>query len=378
MRMMLTNNPFITDPAVFAVGNDYQIMAVTNEELLFFVEVNGKRYYDHSNGVLRSKMRAHRVVIPMTEVDDARAYVVCFRRVHCRKGDFSETGEIERIEYAFRPVPKTGEICIYQISDAHQKPDLPQKSAMYYGKKLHLLIINGDTFDYCNTEEDFDYLYRLIADVTHGELPVVFAKGNHDNKGVVAEKLAEYTPVRDGKSYYTFRLGCIWGLVLDSGENCVDTSPEYGNTVCHHEFRQEETKYIKDVISRFVQEYAAEGIEYRMIVSHCAINNVRCKPFDIEVDIYQEWVNLINTYIRPDFMMSGHLHITTVCMPDDVLDTLGLNCPVIIGANPVGWQTGILTDFIGCAVSLQKDKVTVRFTDTQQKVVETHTFFKKF
>lgn len=368
---------FLYTPAVFAVGNTYQIMAITDEEILYFVEVNGKRYYDHSNGVIRSKTRVHRAVVPMAELDHAKGYTVGYCLVKKRKGDFSETGEVETLNFSFRSIPGMGKINIYQVSDSHQKPSLPHKAGQYYGKDLHLLIINGDTYDYCNQERDFDYLYSIIESITHGEIPVVFAKGNHDNKGVLAENLEEYTPVRNGRSYYTFRLGRLWGLVLDCGENCVDESPEYGNTVCHHYFRLEETEYIKDVISRANEEYLAEGVEVRMIVSHCAITNVREKPFDIEIDIYQEWVDLINQNIHPDFIISGHLHITTVCFPGGELDTLGQSCPVIIGANPVGWQTGVLTDFIGCAVELDGNQVNVLFTDTAFSVVEKHTFERK-
>lgn len=371
------SNVFLYTPAVFAVGNTYQIMAITDEEILYFVEVNGKRYYDHSNGVIRSKTRVHRAVVPMSELDRAKGYTIGYRLVKERKGDFSETGEVETLNFSFRSIPGMGKINIYQVSDSHQKPALPHKAGQYFGKDLHLLIINGDTYDYCNQERDFDYLYSIIESITHGEIPVVFAKGNHDNKGILAEKLEEYTPVRNGRSYYTFQLGRLWGLVLDCGENCVDESPEYGNTVCHHQFRLEETEYIKDVISRANEEYLAEGIEVRIIVSHCAITNVREKPFDIELDVYQEWVDLINENIHPDFILSGHLHITTVCFPGGELDTLGQSCPVIIGANPVGWQTGVLTDFIGCAVELDGKQVDVLFTDTAFSVVEKHTFERK-
>ena len=44
--------PFLTSPAVFAAGSSYQIMAVADIELLYWVEVNGRNYYDSSNGVL--------------------------------------------------------------------------------------------------------------------------------------------------------------------------------------------------------------------------------------------------------------------------------------------------------------------------------------
>ena len=361
---------FVSRPVVFAVGESYHIMAVAECEILFWADIGGKRYYDHSNGVLRSRRRAHRVIVPMSELDAHGGYTVCFRRVAERRAAFTKTGEAESLYFPFRPVPAESPVNIYQIADSHQKPALPQKAAQFFGESLHLLILNGDIFDFCDKEEDFDYLFRLAADVTHGEIPTVFAKGNHDNRGILAEKMEEYTPVRDGYSYYSFRLGRIWGLVLDCGENYDDDYSEYGNTVCHHDFRIEEASYIKRIIENRVSEYGAPGVSCRLIISHVAFTNVREKPMDIDIDLFREWTELIKTHIKPHLMLSGHLHFTAVSFPGDALDTLGQPCPVVIGANPVGWQTGILTDFIGTALTLDGDKARIRFTDTECRVKE--------
>lgn len=369
--MRLQTSVFISASAVFSVGKTYQIMAVSDTELLFWVEAGGKRFYDHANGVIRSRTRVHRAVIPAEILDSAGEYAVCYRRMIERKGDYSVTGPEERERYCFRPIPSEGPVHIYQVADAHQKPDFPQRSAGFFDR-LDLLIVNGDTFDYLDRETDFDYLYRLLSDITAGEIPVVFAKGNHDNKGVVAEKLVEYAPTDCGKSYYTFRLGRLWGIVLDCGENCADESPVYGNTVCHHIFREEETEWLRSVIKNAEKEYLADGVEYRIVISHAAITNVRQKPFDIEVELYREWVALVNQMIKPDLMLSGHLHITALSMPGSELDTLGQSCPVIIGANPVGWQTGVLTDYIGCALTLSEKSAEICFTNAERKAVERH------
>ena len=48
-----------THPAVFAVGCDYQIMVPVKERCIMFVEVNGERYYDSSNGINRSETPVH-------------------------------------------------------------------------------------------------------------------------------------------------------------------------------------------------------------------------------------------------------------------------------------------------------------------------------
>lgn len=370
----MMNTPFITSPAVFAAGRCYQIMAVTDTELLYWVEINGKNYYDASNGVMRSACRAHRAVVPMEELDKARRYTICFRRVLSRNGPVPVTGEIERIDYSFRPVPEKGKINIYQAADAHQLDKLPHMAGKYFGKELHLLVLNGDTFDFCHEEKDFDYLYNLAGALTRGEIPIIFTKGNHDNRGYLAEKLAEYTPVIGGRSYYSVRLGNIWALILDCGECCADDYFEYGNTVCHHDFRLEETNFIERIIANSQDEYNAPGVQYRLIISHSPITHIRQAPYNIEIELYSQWTKLINENIRPHFMLSGHLHILEVSEPGGRLDTLGQSCPVVIASKPICNAERRVVDYTGCALVLDDSEVSVLFTDSQKRIVGKHRF----
>ena len=60
-----------TSPAVFAVGDTYQIITPVKSDLLFSVKVGAKEYLDHSNGILRSKVRIHKITVPMHELDGA-------------------------------------------------------------------------------------------------------------------------------------------------------------------------------------------------------------------------------------------------------------------------------------------------------------------
>lgn len=84
---------FKTCPAVFAVKNDYQIMVPVKSDLLFWVTVDGKNYYDHSNGIIRSSTRMHRVNVPMCALDKTGEYTVTYRKIIDRKPYFAETEE---------------------------------------------------------------------------------------------------------------------------------------------------------------------------------------------------------------------------------------------------------------------------------------------
>ena len=50
-----------TAPAVFAVGEDYQIMVEVTAPALMWVEVDGEEYFDESNGIVRSSVTTHRM-----------------------------------------------------------------------------------------------------------------------------------------------------------------------------------------------------------------------------------------------------------------------------------------------------------------------------
>ena len=93
-----------THPAVFAVKDEYQIMVPVKSDLLFWVSVNGKKYYDHSNGIIRSSTRIHRVHIPMTELDSACEYTVSYKKIIDRKPYFPETEPEVSAVYRFRPI----------------------------------------------------------------------------------------------------------------------------------------------------------------------------------------------------------------------------------------------------------------------------------
>lgn len=364
-------------PTVYAVGKKYQIVVYSDYEMLVGIKAGGRIFYDNSNGVKRSLEKVHKITVPSEIIDSAEKYSVCYTRVIERKGDYTQTQDEVTIEFAFKPIKNNGDIKVYQVADAHQKEIFPEKSARYFGDDTDLLVINGDTFDYLNSPEDFEYLLRMTSEIAHGRIPVVFAKGNHDNKGKYAEKLCDYVGTDCGRSYFTFRLGSLWGMVLDCGENCADETDFYGKTVCHHAFREEQTDFIRSVISRAEKEYLEPGVKTRLIVSHCAFNNVRVKPFDIERGIYEEWTKLINDYIKPDLMISAHLHIARCCLPDSDLNTLGLKVPFVIGSDPVGWQTGKITDFIGLALTISDKNVTVEFTDSALKCLERHVLPKR-
>lgn len=341
-------------PTVFACGDKYQIFVSLSEDAVMKVRVGDEIYYDHINGILRSATKIHKVEIPMELLNREKRYTVCYKRILERKPYFPPSEEWIEFTVDFRPVKEDGDINIYHISDSHTLSNEAIKAGSYFGDKLDLLILNGDIPDESNTPESFDEIFKISSVITEGKIPVVYARGNHDTRGSLAEFMSYNIPTLNGKTYYTFRLGCIWGIVLDCGEDKLDTNAEYNETTCFHIHRLEQTEFIKDVIKNSAFEYNAPGIKHRLLISHIVFSYCHREPFNIETELYTEWSKLIRENIKPDLSLHGHYHKTEICPVGSWLDSYGQPATAIIGGKP-SFDKNNGNSFTGCALTLKEN-----------------------
>ena len=354
----------LAKPTVFAVEDQYQIFVPFSEQVIMWVKVGDQIFYDDCNGILRSNTLMHKVLLPMRALDEAGSYTVVYKKIIERK-PYRPTSEPEReITVSFRPVPKQGEIRLYHVADAHNMVDFPIAAGQYFGDSLDLLVLNGDLPNHSGDIRNFDAICYIASGITGGHCPVVFARGNHDTRGLHAEDMPNYIPTRNGWTYYTFRVGCVWGLVLDCGEDKDDSHEEYGGTVCFHQFRLRETEFIKEVIANAKKEYEAEGVQHRLVISHIGFTYIKKAPFDIENEIYTEWCRLMREYIQPELLLYGHYHKTYISPVGSDFDHRGQACTAIIGSKPIRDENKNGLGFVGCGIVLREDdKKRVIFND---------------
>lgn len=331
-----------TYPSVYVVNGEYQICALVTAETTMWVEVDGRNYYDHSNGILRSGKYLHIAHVPQQKLDSARKYKVFVQRLNERKPYFTDYGEVESAEFEFQPVTEKSEYHIVNLADAHNLVDAPIAAGSYFGDKLDLLVMNGDIPNHSGDVNYFKGIYQISGAITKGRVPCVFSRGNHDMRGIYAEQLADYTPTEYGRSYYTFAVGPIWGIVLDSGEDKIDTCQEYGRTVCCAAFREEEEEFIDKVIAK--GEY--KDYNLKLIISHNPFNHKIKPPFDIEQERYARWCSKLKA-VKPTLMLSGHLHECYQEEPGGKHDDYGQPCTMIcssrVNAKKDWYQCGAVT-----------------------------------
>jgi len=349
-----------TAPAVFCVGDTYQIMIPVSRPCLMWVRVGDRCFFDDSNGILRSDCTTHRITVPAKALDGAKKYTLCFRGMIERRPYFSDTEDVVEAEYDFRPVTG-GRTLMYHISDAHNNVDGPVSAAKKFEEEygpIDLLILNGDIPNDSGNIAHFDNIYSIVERITGGHIPTVFSRGNHDMRGIFAEKLADHTPTDGGNSYFTVRVGDIWAILLDCGEDKPDDHPEYGNTVCCHAFRQRQTDFIKKVIENRENEYAAAGVRHRFVISHVPFTHKFRPPFNIEEDTYEQWIRLLEENIEPELMLFGHEHYCGVSRHGDSHDAYGTKCPTVVGS-VCGHDD---TPFTGTGIIVEEGSLQILFT----------------
>ncbi|MBQ7548667.1 MAG: metallophosphoesterase [Clostridia bacterium] len=349
------------DPAVFVVEDNYQIMVPVSSPSLMWIKIGGKCYYDECNGVMRSSNDVHKIKVPKEALDKTGAYTVCERRIPRRRAYFSKPKNLVETVYRFHPVPEKNAKAVL-MSDAHSRVIEPIKAAKNFGD-FDFLIFNGDMQMDSASVKNLLVIFEIAAALTGGTKPIVFSRGNHDLRGIMAEKHTDYAPDNYGSFYYTFRLGSIWGVVLDCGEDKPDDHPEYGGTVCCHEYRLNETEFLKKVCDS--DSYLAEGIETRIVIAHNPFTRVLPPPFDIEKDTYKSWAKMIKEKIKPHAMLCGHIHTEEIYKVGCKYDGLGQPCDIIVAGKPDKKY------YAAAGITFGDTKITVDFIDSDNKKLGT-------
>lgn len=361
------------NPTVCAVGKDYQIMIMAEEEALYSIRIGEKVYYYHTNGIRISTPGMHRIIIPQSVLDEAREYTVIEEIMIERTPYFPKTKEPVEKTYKFVPLTKTENINIYHLADVHGEKEKAINAVGLFGERPDILVMNGDISSTSNTFEDMTLCYEIASAVTKGEFPCVISRGNHDLRGPGAQELEKNMPGKYGKSYYTFRIGSIWGILIDVGEDKNDFNVEYGQVISCHPFRLEQDEWIKDVIDNAKNEYEEDGVEHRIVISHIPFTfKKRLSVFDIERELYSEWARLIKENIKPSFMLCGHTHNACISEPGSEKDDLGNPCTVIVGADVKRDENTKMVSYAGCLITLNKHNADVIF-NTENEIIERNT-----
>ena len=360
----LMPNKLTVEPTVFVSENEYQIIWESKYPSSGWVTAGGEKYVDSVGGQLVFDQTVHKVCVPMDALDAAKGYEIHWQ--HVLKGPLiSKQGKEMSRAYAFRPIDFSDGLQIYHVSDTHSLLKLAGEGAGYWGDQLDLLILNGDIITDIGMPRLLSDAMRLAWDITRGERPVLYTRGNHETRGAAASGLSRYAGAPNaGRWYYTTRLGPLWIAVYDAGEDKADGHEEYGGLADYDLYRKQETAFFDNVIANAEAEFGAAGVEYRLLVSHVPVGS-GSRYYPEVMEAWQAQANRMNL----DLALHGHWHTAEYYAPG-AFKNYGeaANYPVIVGCKPAHTedQNGV---FIGTALEMKPDAVRGWFTDQSHEIV---------
>lgn len=295
-------------PVVYAVEDEYQIVFSTSDSAVAWVSIDGESYYDLFAGSSRSADRVHKVTVPQSVLDGAGGYTVCAQQMLYRGPFGGYKGKVVRESYVFRQVDAGDGLNYAALSDVHEAADAAARAVDREG--LDFVVMLGDMVSMVETEADAQLVNVLAHRVTGGQIPVIYARGNHEIKGEYAEVLYKYVGSKDQSFAYTVTLGdgAVFAAVLDMGEDHEDDWWEYFGTAHFDLYRREQTQMLEQALAQ--GEY--RNYQYRMVVCHIPIVFVD-KDGRFE-SFRQKWTQLLNE-MEMDICLSGHRHQVWMMVP---------------------------------------------------------------
>ena len=291
---------FTYEPVVYAVEDTYQIVFSTNHPATAWVEIDGEAYYDLYAGSMKSQDTVHKIVVPQEKLDAAKAYSIHAEKMIYRGPFGGFKGRQISKEYNFRPVNTEDGLVYYTMTDVHHAHKGAVDAALSV-ENLDFLVILGDSVGMVEYEKDAQFSNLLAHDVTGGEIPVVYARGNHEIKGAYAETLYKYVGSKNESFYYWFTLSDVFGIALDLGEDHDAGWWEYYGTDQFALYHQEQTQFLQQL----AEEKPYKDYRYTLVACHIPIQFVNSRKDHVEVKA--TWTELLNE-IAPDLAVYGHQH----------------------------------------------------------------------
>ena len=346
-------------PVVFAISDRYEIAVNFKYEGICSITVGDKEYFSEVAGIKLSEQTFHKISVPMAELDSAKKYTVNFRRTVIKRSYFPVFEKTVSLTFEFKPILNKDKINAYHLADVHYNFEKGVNCAKFFGDNLDLLIVNGDIGE-VEEEKNFTELYAFLADITGGKIPVIFTRGNHDTRGVLAYRFPQYFPTENGNHYYTTSLGDLFFIILDCGEDKNDDHPEYNSVNLFKQYREKQIDFIKNI-------KVPTGKTPICITHMCPGRTSKHKNdiFNIDLDVYAEWVKGLNA-LKVKLMIAGHTHKAEIIKPNGAV--IPHDYPILIGS-----QLNALGKLYGTAITFENKKAICSFTDDNCKIKHTET-----
>lgn len=210
------------------------------------------------------------------------------------------------------------------LNDIHDRPKSFEQLIKINGDAPYdYVFLNGDMFDYQTDEQQIiDHLITPCTGSFASQKPMLFVRGNHETRGKYARQLKDYFSYPKGQ-YFSFQLGPVFAIALDTGEDKEDTHPVYAGIVDFDHYRLQQATWLEQQM----QSKAYRNARFRVVMMHIppfysgdAHGVMHCR---------EVFSPLFDKY-KVDLVIAGHTHTYGVHPPKQGQHKY----PLIIGGGP--------------------------------------------
>lgn len=211
--------------------------------------------------------------------------------------------------YAFRtPDPDANSCSFITTSDIHDDAEKYKRLLSHMPiEKTDMVFLLGDILShFSRVGQPYTSFIDVSVEKFAKEKPFVLVRGNHDTRGALARTYPEYIYRPHNHFYGTYRLGDIFIVLLDNGEDKPDTHHDYSGITAFDDYRVEQLEWLKAVIQS--EEY--KNAKKRIILTHIPPiprgESTRASVHTSDF-LYREYLPILNT-ADVDLMIAGHTH----------------------------------------------------------------------
>ncbi|MBF7090243.1 metallophosphoesterase [Flavobacterium sp. ALJ2] len=268
-----SNHDFLTKPYLQAPTNDgITIMWLTNQLCLNWVEYGetenlGTKAQQCAHGMMNTNSKINTVTLTNLKPNTKYYYKVFSKQILDFQPYKITFGDIINSKtYHFNTLdPKTKEVSWLVLNDIHDHPEsFSELIQLNQNKPYDFVFLNGDMFDYQTDENQIINHLLNPCNIFSTEKPFMFVRGNHETRGKYSRNLLDYYCNYNKKEYYTFQMGPVFTIVLDTGEDKKDSHPVYGGTVNYDSYREEQAVWLE----KQMKSKAFKNAPFRVVMMH--------------------------------------------------------------------------------------------------------------
>lgn len=297
-----------------------------------FYAAERPKYYDSHIGKRRIG-RLHRVRVDGLEPGKTYRYRIMQQAVLNDEGNkrviLGEGYGSDILKHKPYPVttldPAKKQISFWMVNDIHSRDSIYRLLLKGIDKaQPDFVCLNGDMLTQIENERQMldGYLVSTGKLLSPAGVPVVATRGNHENRGSYAPHFLDYFPTPTGETYYGFRRGPAYFLVLDGGEDKPDSDIRYYGLSVTDAYREQQAAWL----AKTVESEEFRSADYRIVLIHMPPNMGR--GWHGELEIARLFVPILNR-ANIDLMLCGHYH--RYAYIDD--KSRGTDFPILINSN---------------------------------------------